>query len=379
MKLWKRAAAAIKDRKSLLAVGFSRRNSSYRNADLEAAIIKATSHDDSSVDYSNAHRVYKWIRSSPLNLKTLVYAISSRVNHTRSWIVALKSLMLLHGVLCCKVPSVVGEFRRLPFDLSDFSDGHSCLSKTWGFNVFVRTYFAFLHHYSSFLSDQIHRLRGNNRRSLEKTSDSVIQELERIQKLQSLLDMILQIRPVADNMKKTLILEAMDCLVIESINIYGRICGAVMKVLPLAGKSEAATVLKIVNKTTSQGEDLIVYFEFCKGFGVSNAREIPQFVRIPEEEVEAIEKMIDTVQEKPKLEKDEEKEDEKAMVVLEQPKKLQTIITDKWEIFEDDYRCFDRKDKWEIFEDEYHQNHLPLITMNQPVYITYTMPDLITF
>lgn len=373
MKLWKRAAAAIKDRKSLLAVGFSRRNSSYRNADLEAAIIKATSHDDSSVDYSNAHRVYKWIRSSPLNLKTLVYAISSRVNHTRSWIVALKSLMLLHGVLCCKVPSVVGEIRRLPFDLSDFSDGHSCLSKTWGFNIFVRTYFAFLHHYSSFLSDQIHRLRGNNRRSLEK-SDSVIQELERIQKLQSLLDMILQIRPIADNMKKTLILEAMDCLVIESINIYGRICGAIMKILPLAGKTEAATVLKIVHKATSQGEDLIIYFEFCKSFGVSNAREIPQFVRIPEEEVEAIEKMINSVQEKPEPGKEEEEvEDEKAIVMLEQPKKLQTIITDKWEIFEDDYRCLDRRD------DEYHQNHLPLIVTNQPVYITYTMPDLITF
>ncbi|KAG2321913.1 hypothetical protein Bca52824_015126 [Brassica carinata] len=61
----KRAAAAIKDRKSLLAVGFSKRTS-HHNLDLEAAIIKATSHDSSSVDYSNAHRVYKWIRSFPI-------------------------------------------------------------------------------------------------------------------------------------------------------------------------------------------------------------------------------------------------------------------------------------------------------------------------
>ncbi|EOA34223.1 hypothetical protein CARUB_v10021734mg [Capsella rubella] len=373
MKLWKRAAAAIKDRKSLLAVGFSRRNSSYRNADLEAAIIKATSHDDSSVDYSNAHRVYKWIRSSPLNLKTLINAISSRVNHTRSWIVALKSLMLLHGVLCCKVPAVIGEIRRLPFDLSGFSDGHSCLSKTWGFNVFVRTYFAFLHHYSFFLSDQIHRFRSNRMRSAEK-GETMIQDLERIQKLQSLLDMVLQIKPIADNMKKTLILEAMDCLVIESISIYGRICSGIIRILPLAGKTEAATVLKIVQKATSQGEDLTIYFDFCRGFGVSNARETPQFVRIPEEKVEAIEKMIKNAEEKPKPEKKEKVvEDEKAMIVLEQPQKLQTIITDKWETFEDDYRCFDRKDN------EYYQNHLPLIVTNQPLYINYPMPDLITF
>lgn len=366
MKLWKRAAAAIKDRKSLLAVGLSRR-SLYRNADLEAAIIHATSHDDSSVDYSNAHRVYEWIRASPLNLKTLVHALSSRVNHTRCWIVALKSLMLLHGVLCCKVPSVVGEIRRLPFDLSDFSDGHSCLSKTWGFNIFVRSYFAFLHHYSSFLSDQIYRHHRGNRRSLEKV-DSVIQELDRIQKLQSLLDMLLQIRPIADNMKKTLILEAMDCIVVESINIYGRICSGIIKILPIAGKTEAATTLKIIHKATSQGEDLAIYFDFCKGFGVSNARDTPQFVSIPKKEVEAIEKMIEA---KPK--KEEQVEEKKAILVLERPK-LQTIITDKWEIFEDDYYFNEMTMK------EYqYQNPRPLIVTNQPIYIEYPMPDLITF
>ncbi|CAN7122798.1 unnamed protein product [Brassica rapa subsp. narinosa] len=364
MKLWKRAAAAIKDQKSLIAVGFSRR-ASYRNTDLEAAIIKATSHDDSSVDYSNAQRVYKWIKASPLNLKTLNHALSSRVNHTRSWIVALKSLMLLHGVVSCKVPSVVGEIRRLPFDLSDFSDGHSSLSRTWGFNIFVRAYFAFLNSYSSFTSDQIIRTRANLR---SDKVDSVKQQLDRIQKLQSLLDLILQIRPIADNMKRALILEAMDCIVLESINIYGRICSGIIKILPAAGKTDAARSLKIVNKATSQGEDLAMYFEFCKGFGVSNARDTPQFVTIPMAEVEAMEKMVKRVE---KYEEEVVEEEEKAIVLLEKPR-LQTIITDKWETFEDDEYCFSEK-----AIQEYHQDPLPLVVSNQPV--CYTMPDLITF
>ncbi|CAF1903762.1 hypothetical protein Bca4012_049622 [Brassica carinata] len=368
MKLWKRAAAAIKDQKSLLAVGFSRR-ASYRNTDLEAAIIKATSHDDSSVDYSNAQRVYKWIKASPLNLKTLVHALSSRVNHTRSWIVALKSLMLLHGVISCKVPSVVGEIRRLPFDLSDFSDGHSSLSRTWGFNIFVRAYFAFLNSYSSFTADQISRTRANLR---SDKVDSVKQQLDRIQKLQSLLDLILQIRPIADNMKRALILEAMDCIVLESINIYGRICSGIIKILPAAGKTDAARSLKIVNKATSQGEDLAMYFEFCKGFGVSNARDTPQFVTIPMAEVEAMEKMVKSVEkDEQKQEEEVVEEEEKAIVLLEKPR-LQTIITDKWETFEDDEYCFSEK-----AIQEYHQDPLPLVVSNQPV--CYTMPDLITF
>ncbi|CAN8238775.1 unnamed protein product [Cochlearia groenlandica] len=371
MKLWKRAAAAIKDRKSLLAVGFSRRSSYHRNADLESAIIHATSHDDSSVDYSNSHRVYKYIRSSPLNLKTLIHALSSRVNHTRSWIVALKSLMLLHGVLACKIPSVVGEIRRLPFDLSGFADGHSCLSKTWGFNVFVRSYFAFLDSYSSFLSDQIHRHRAIRRSEKSSAADSTVQDLERIQKLQSLLDLILQVRPVADNMKKTLILEAMDCVVIESINIYGRICNGVIRLLPVAGKREPTVTLKIVNKAKAQGEDLANYFDFCKQFGVSNAKDRPQFVSIPKEEVETLEKTIKTKSvndEKPKKQ-EEDVEEKKVVVVFQKPKKSQTIITEKWEIFEEEDKKTNRES----------QNHRPFIVANQPLYIEYQMPDLITF
>ncbi|VVA92458.1 unnamed protein product [Arabis nemorensis] len=377
MKLWKRASGALKDRKSLFSIGFSRKTS-FRNPDLDSAIIHATSHDDSSVDYHNAHRVYKWIRSSPANLKPLVHALSSRVNRTRSWIVALKALMLVHGVLCCKAPSLQ-EIRRLPFDLSDFSDGHSRPSKTWGFNAFIRAYFSFLDQYSFFLSDQIRR------RHKKSQVDSVNLELESIQKLQSILHMLLQIRPMADNMKKTLILEAMDCVVIEIFDIYGRICSAIAKLLikihPAAGKAEAVMVLKIVKKATSQGEDLALYFEFCKEFGVSNAHEIPKFVRIPEEDIQAIEKVINGVEEKVETkEKEEELEEEKGIILVERPE-LQTIITDKWEIFEDDY-CFTSK---EIKETDQSRKYnvdprpLPLIVIDEPVYFTHTLPDLITF
>ena len=173
-------------------------------------------------------------------------------------------------------------------------------------------------------------------------------------------------------MNKTLIIEAMDCVVIESINIYGRICGGVIRILPGSGKTDAAAILKIVNKATSQGEDLAVYFEFCKSFGVPNARDTPQFVSIPKAEVEAIKKMIKNVEE------EEEEvvvvEEEKAMVVLEKPR-LETIITEEWEIFEDDECCFHEK-----VVKAYQKHPLPLIvSCQEPVYIQYMMPDLITF
>ncbi|XP_010551235.1 PREDICTED: putative clathrin assembly protein At1g25240 [Tarenaya hassleriana] len=387
MKLWKRAAAALKDRKSLLTASLTRR-STVQNPDLETAVIHATNHDDSSVDYKNAHRVYKWIRASPANLRPLVHVLSCRVDRSRSWVVALKSLMLIHGVLCCKVPSL-SEIRRLPFDLSAFSDGHSRPSKTWGFNAFVRAYYAFLDQYSFFLSEQIQRHR-ENRKLGQKDSSSLSQDLEQIQKFQSLLDILLQIRPMGENMRRTLILEAMDCVVIEITDIYGRICSSISKILvkihQRATKSEAATALKIVQKAMSQGEELALYFEFCKEFGVSNAHKIPQFVRIPEEEIQTIERIINGAEEKPKK---EEPEEEKAIILVEKQPELQTIITDKWEVFEEeDYYYNNRGEETKVTDEQHRKDEdknlmtmmmMPLIVIDEPVYIHHTIPDLITF
>jgi hypothetical protein len=83
MKLWRRASGALKDQNSLLAISLSRQTW-YRNSDLEAAIIKATSHDESYVDYRNAQRVFTWIRTSPVSLKPLIWALTTRMEKTRS-------------------------------------------------------------------------------------------------------------------------------------------------------------------------------------------------------------------------------------------------------------------------------------------------------
>jgi hypothetical protein len=107
MKLWRRAAGALKDQNSILAVSLSGQTR-YRNSDLEAAIVNATSHDESYVDYRSAQRVFAWIRASPVSLKPLIWALASR-----SWVVAIKGLMLMHGVFCCKT-AAVRRIGRLP-------------------------------------------------------------------------------------------------------------------------------------------------------------------------------------------------------------------------------------------------------------------------
>lgn len=72
--------------------------------------------------------------------------------------------------------------------------------------------------------------------------------------------------------------------------------------------------------------------------------------------------------------------EEKNIILAERPK-FQTIITDQWEVFEDEY-CFICKD---IKETDQPRNYnvdpslLPLIAIDEPVCLTHTLPDLITF
>ncbi|XVF02980.1 hypothetical protein REPUB_Repub04eG0221000 [Reevesia pubescens] len=392
MTLWKRATGAIKDKNSTVVAKFSK-ISSFRNTDLEAAIIKATSHDEYLIDKKNVQIVFSWIRASPISLRPLVWALSKRMEKTRSWVVAIKGLMLMHGVFHCKVPAVQ-KMGRLPFDLSGFTDGHSSSSKTSGFNGFIREYFAFL--------DQravVSFYQGNNK-TAEVEGSLMAQQLLKLQKWQSLLDLLLQIRPRAENMKVRLIIEAMDCVIIEIFDVYSRLCSEIAKVLLKiysAGKLEAAMALKILQKATKQGEELSLFFEFCKEYGVLNASEIPTVTQIPEEDVRELERIINGVSDKTYKDKDFKEKNQMAIVVREENNAidehreskgaLKTIITDKWEVFDENIKINEEKyngffNEKKTVANEAAARDLPLVPIDHHVpvvYNHYEIPDLISF
>ncbi|GMJ13357.1 hypothetical protein like AT1G25240 [Hibiscus trionum] len=330
MKLWKRVVGAIKDKNSIVVVYVSGRNS-FRNSDLEAAIIKATSHDEYHIDKRNVRVVFSWIRASPVSLGPIIWALSRRMEKTRSWVVAIKGLMLMHGVFHCNVP-VVRMIQRLPFDLSTFSDGHSKPSKSWGFNSIIREYFAFLDQKAAISFEQ------DNGKNNSREGD---EQLLRLQKWQSLLDLLLQIKPRAENMKVRLILEAMDCVIIEIFDVYGIICSEIAKVslrIYSISKHEAPLALKVLKKATKQGEELSLFFEFCKEYGVQNACEFPTVTRIPEQDLEELKSIINGVSVSDKgLMNNNECFMEMATVLEEDTKgSLKTIITDKWVVFDEE-------------------------------------------
>ncbi|MCD7452936.1 hypothetical protein HAX54_018763 [Datura stramonium] len=360
MRLWRKASGLLKDHKSIWLASLSRRTS-FRNPEMEAAVIKATSHDEIAIDIKNVDRVYRWLRLSPSHLKSLIWSISLRMEKTRSWVVAIKGLMLMHGVYSSKIPAIQ-RIGRLPFDLSNFTDGHSDPYKIWGINAFIRAYFTYLDQKSSLLfmnlqerrnlqnlehvnnnnNDNDNNENGNNYNNVVVDGRySMTQDLILIQKLQYLLDILLEIRPLCDEAVVPLVLEAMDCVMIEVFDVYSRICNGIARILLRiysAGKVEASMALRIVQKATIQSEELSLYFELCRSIGVKNAAQFPRIEQIPHEDIKELEEIINGVSEK-------DSQLTKTLVVhekildhqnLEERRKLRTVITDKWEKFDED-------------------------------------------
>ncbi|KAK8490092.1 hypothetical protein V6N13_005217 [Hibiscus sabdariffa] len=208
------------------------------------------------------------------------------------------------------------------------------------------------------------------------------QQLSKLRKWQSLLDTLLQVKPRAENMKVGLILEAMDCIIVEIYDVYSRIRTEITKVLSnlqSVTKSEAAMALKILRKATAQSKELASFHEFCKEFGVLNAGEIPTATQIPEEKVKELQRIINGVSDTKMICKDEEEFSEEKSAIVEYKEEvkgaLKTVITEKWVGFEiENTKIYEENNEKNSSAEESNSliNHVPDCSHRE-------IPDLICF
>ncbi|KAK1390148.1 putative clathrin assembly protein [Heracleum sosnowskyi] len=378
MELSNRASGMFKDKYSLWLATL-RTKTGLRNPEIEAAVIKATNHDEFYIDCKNSERIFAWVRFSPSHVKPFVRAITVRMEKTRSWVVALKGLILMHGIFSCKVPAVE-HIGRLPFDFSNFKDRNSHNEVLWGYDDFIRAYYLFLDQKSYFIfllaqekrkSTKLPKIGDDRKPNKSSNSVSLMQDLLSLKIMQSLLDLLLKTRPETYSMDShtklsPLILQAMDSIVIEVFNMYKGICKATPMLLDRtyksAGTAEVTLALKIMRIARSQREQLSSYFKFCKRMGVLNAEDCPTLKPSPEEDIEKLENILATggldifnpdqkiwkslVIADPIKSQDSDKENHKALVVAETKnvheedntrRNLKTVITNEWQVFDDDY------------------------------------------
>ncbi|MQL94740.1 hypothetical protein Taro_027402 [Colocasia esculenta] len=377
-KWWRRAVAAAKDKRSVCLTRLgplspTRYRIVWSGVDphirhyplLEAAVIKATSHDETRMDYKNAGRVFAWARTSPATfLRPLMWVLSCRVEKTHCWAVALKALMITHGVLlCCGAASAaVG---RLPFDLSAFRDRSS-----WGLSAFVRAYFGFLDQRCVLLNDDS---AGKDTR--EEAVAEEAQALRKVERMQDLLELLMQVRPYGDQgAANRLLLEAMDGVVVEIFEVYSTVCSGIAYSLvgifgpcssaPASSSSSSSSVLRrcnrewgatgirLLRRAAEQSTQLSSYLELSMELGVLNAADVPPVQRIPDEDIEDLEALLLLEGGGPRGTQEEEQdmdssgkggggdcgERQVAVAAGEEGKRNRagTVVTEDWVVFENE-------------------------------------------
>ncbi|KAM0836919.1 hypothetical protein ACQ4PT_062005 [Festuca glaucescens] len=361
---WRRAAAAVKDRRSLYLTRVVALRPCTgpvtRSAELEAAVIRATSHDERAVDYRGAARVFALARASPPAMQPLMFALARRAGRTQCWAVALKALMLAHGLLLrSDLAPRAARLGRVPFDLADFRDRSAASPNSSGFSAFVRAYFRFLDIRSLFAAQEIDAASDDD-------DDDDDARLDRVSKRQHLLELLMQIRPYGDDMEENLVLEAMDCVVIEIFEIYSQVCTGIARFLvsvlgsapttprPRAGETLDAARrrrgvhgMRVLRKAAEQSAQLSSYFELCRSLGVLNAAEFPAVERVPDDDIRDLEKLIMAhAEETTKLVEDDN--EAKALVAMDNNEgKAQlvamekasvasnTVVTREWVMFDE--------------------------------------------
>ncbi|CAL4999267.1 unnamed protein product [Urochloa decumbens] len=366
---WRRATAAVKDRRSLCLTrvpalrcsggggGWSAAASLRSAPEVESAVIRATSHDDRSVDCASAARVLALARSSPPAMRPLMWALSRRAGRTRCWAVALKALMLAHGLLLrSDLAPRAARLGRVPFDLADFRDRSSPPSVSPGLSAFVRAYFRFLDTRSLFSAQDDDDLDST---ADDNSDDGEDARLDRVTKQQHLLDLLMEIRPYGDGMEQQgLVLEAMDCVVIEIFEVYSQVCTGIARFLvavlgsaptaprPRPGETVAAARrrrgaqgMRVLRKAAEQSKRLSAYFELCRSLGVLNAAEFPAVERVPDDDIRELEKIImsHVVEDGSKV-PEEKREAKQALVAVEGTEVAlsRTVVTKEWVVFDDD-------------------------------------------
>ncbi|KAJ0969439.1 hypothetical protein J5N97_022316 [Dioscorea zingiberensis] len=159
----RRALGAVKDQTS---ISLAKVGNSASLSDLDVAIVKATRHDDYPAEERYIREILSLTSFSCAFINSCVSTLSRRLSKTHSWIVALKTLILIHRLLTEGDPSYEQEIffatRRgtRMLNLSDFRDNSR--ADAWDFSAFVRAYSRYL---DERLEYRMHGRRQQRRRS----------------------------------------------------------------------------------------------------------------------------------------------------------------------------------------------------------------------
>ncbi|CAN8237739.1 unnamed protein product [Cochlearia groenlandica] len=313
----KRAIGAVKDQTSVGLAKVGGRSTSL--TELQVAIVKATRHDENPADEKYAREILALTSCSRDYVSVCVTTLSRRLNRTKNWSVALKTLILIQRLLKegdrAYEKEIFFATRRgtRMLNMSDFRDAYR--SDSWDYSAFVRTYGLYLDERLDFRmqerrgkhSEEDDRSEANNNNDNFRSRGLVVVKtkpvtemktekiLTRVQHLQQILDRFLACRPTGNAKNHRLVIVALYPIVKESFQIYyniTEIMGVLIDRFMELDIHDSIKVYDIFSRVSKQFDDLDPFYGWCKNMGVARSSEYPEVEKITQKKLDLMDEFI---------------------------------------------------------------------------------------
>ncbi|KAI3424656.1 ENTH domain-containing protein [Psidium guajava] len=306
----RRALGAVKDRTSIGLAKVSTTSSSL--ADLEVAIVKSTRHDEFPAEEKHVQEIISLTSYSRAHITACIDTLSRRLNKTRNWTVALKTLILIQRLLAKGDSAYEEEIffatrRGTRFlNMSDFRDASR--SNSWDYSAFVRTYALYLDEQLEYRMLGRKRTRGKYGLDQEEEENGQAgnrltpvrdmkndQMFPKMQHLQQRLERFLACKPTGRAKNDRVIFVALYPIVKESFQIYNEMMEIMAILVDRFTEMEIAECIKvydIFSRVGKQFDELEIFYAWCKNVGIARTSEYPETERITQKKLDLMDDVI---------------------------------------------------------------------------------------
>ncbi|KAI4357473.1 hypothetical protein L6164_001421 [Bauhinia variegata] len=288
--------------------------------DINLIIIKATAPDDMPLHEKYIHRLLKIFSISPSSYHSFSISFTRRFGTTRCWRVALKCLLLIHRLLQSVPDNSSFKSQLLWARSSSLISLHPCHFQDKS-SSFSEDYTTFIRAYAQFIDETLICVYldgkkpaemeeggggGEEEEEREETTPETLQEkmkeigevLETLPQIQSLIDRVMDCRPIGVAAQSFIVQTAMRHIIRDSFACYRmfktNLTTVLENLLQLPYKN-CVDAFEIYKKASVQANQLCEFYDWCKDKGFCGFYEYPLVEKIPHLQIHALETFLNGI------------------------------------------------------------------------------------
>ncbi|KAL6540848.1 hypothetical protein OROMI_024731 [Orobanche minor] len=289
----RKAIGAIKDSTS---VGLAKVNSEYK--DLNVSILKATNHVELLPKEKHVRIILGAVSGSRprADVSFCIHALTRRLAKTRTWVVALKTLIVIHRALrevdqsFCEELIYHNKGRGHLLNILHFKDDSS--PSAWDYSAWIRSYALYIEECLECFRVLKYDFHRDHSRTKKLDTPAL---LEQLPALQNLLFRLIGCEPLGAARYNFMIQYALSIVAAESVRLYVAITDGVLMLVDKffeMQRRDAVRALEIYRKSGEQAHRLSEFFEMCRSLEFGRRQKYIKIEQPPASFLEAMEEYI---------------------------------------------------------------------------------------